>query len=59
MDKMSFVWLPLQLANVQVLFAHFGLKTTSFLNTHKNYRCTASTLKLNEMIALVMLYLKN
>ena len=59
MDEVSFVWLPLQLANVQVLFAHLGQKTTSFLNTHKNYRCKASTLKFSEMIALCKLYLKN
>ena len=42
-----------QLANVlctvyKVLFAHFGLKTTSFLNTHKNYRYKASALKLTD-----------
>ena len=43
------------MANVQVLFARFGLKTTSSLNTHKNYRCKASTLKHTEMIALFML----
>ena len=38
MDEISFAWLPCQPANEQVLFADFGLKTTSFLNAHKNYR---------------------
>ena len=42
-----------------LIFAHFGLKTTSFLNAHKNYRCKVSTLKLGEMIALFMLNLKS
>ena len=38
-----------------LIFAHFGLRTTSFLNTYKNYRCKVSTLKLGGMIALFML----
>ena len=37
-----------------LIFAHFDLKTTSFLNTHKNYRCKVSTLKRGEIIALFM-----
>ena len=41
-----------------LIFAHFGLKTTSFLNAHKNYRSEFSTLKLIGMIALFMLNLK-
>ena len=45
--------------NVQVLFAHVGLQTTVFLNTHKNYRCKGITLKLSGMIALFILNLKN
>ena len=55
MDETSFVWLPSQPANEQVLFAHFysfWSKATSFLNAHKNYRCEVSTLKLSEKIAL-------
>ena len=59
MDEISFVWLPRQPANVQVLFANFGLKTISFLNGHKNFRCKAITLKHSELIALFMLNLKN
>ena len=42
-----------------LIFAHFGLKTTIFLNAHKNYRCKGSTLKLTGMIALLILNLKN
>ena len=41
-----------------LIFAHFGLKTTSLLNTHKNYRCKVSTLKLGEITSLFMLNLK-
>ena len=41
-----------------LIFAHFGLKTTTFLNGHKNYRCKDSTLKLNGMIALFIFNLK-
>ena len=26
-----------------LILAHFGLKTASFLNTHKNYRCNVET----------------
>ena len=40
------------------IFSHCGLKTISFLNTHKSYRYKASTLKLSEMIALFILYLE-
>ena len=36
-------------------FCSFCLKTISFLNIHKNYRCTVSTFKLNGMITLFML----
>ena len=36
-----------------LIFAHFGLKTASILNTHKNYRCKVSTLSLGGMIALL------
>ena len=33
---------------IYLIFAHFGLKTTSFLNTHKTYRCKVSTLKVGD-----------
>ena len=42
-----------------LIFAHFGLKTTTFLNAHKNYRCKVRTLNLYGMIALFILNLKN
>ena len=32
------------------IFARFGLKTTSSLNTHKNYRCKASTLNFHAQL---------
>ena len=48
MDEISFVWLPWQPANKQVLsadFLSFGLKATSFLNTRENYKCKVSIVK--------------
>ena len=42
-----------------LIFAHFALKTICFLNTHKNYRCKVSKMKLSGMIALFILNLKN
>ena len=42
-----------------LIFAHFGLKIASFVNTHKNYRCNVSTFKVSGMIALFMLNLRN
>ena len=42
-----------------LIFAHFGLKTTNFLNTHKNHRCKVTTLQLGGIMALFMLNLKN
>ena len=59
MDQISFVCLPPMNKYFLLIFAHFGLKTTCFLNTHKNYRCKVSTLKIGRMIALFMLDLKN
>ena len=44
--------------HILLIFAHFGLKTTTFLNAHKNYRCKVRTLNLNGMIALFILNLK-
>ena len=41
-----------------LIFAHFGPKTTTFLNAHKNYRCKDSTLKLSGMIDLFILNLE-
>ena len=42
-----------------LIFAHFDLKTTTFLNVHKNYRYNDIILKLSGMIALFILNLKN
>ena len=45
----------------QVLFAHFSSfwsENNHVFNTHKNYRCKVSTLKLGGTIALFMLNLK-
>ena len=43
---------------VLLKFAQFRLKTATYLNAHKNYKCKDSTLKLSETIALLILNLK-
>ena len=44
---------------ILLIFAHFGLKTTTFSNAHKNYRYNDTTLNLSGLITLFILNLKN